>query len=144
MNGDVKSRAQALIEKAGKADQAAEAEKRKRQIHQWINALKTADAAAKAKPGNQSRLYQVSYRIKGVTGERTGTSDHRREALTTILDSLSPRETHLSTSTWIVRLYIPEATAVLKLLKAPLAQWDFLAVAEVGDNRSKFGDADLG
>ncbi|USI71505.1 hypothetical protein [Sphingomonas morindae] len=143
MNEKSKSRAAVLIERASGSTRNIDAEKRKQQIETWIGALRTAEAAAQAKPHGRPHLYQVNYRIKEVMGQKTGDPGHRREALTAMLESLSPHEKHTSTSTWIVRLHVPSASDVLKLLKAPLAQWDFLSVAEIGDNRSKFGDADL-
>lgn len=115
----------------------------KHQVDQWIAALAAADAAAAAELNSKPRLYQINYRIKDATSKTKGTAEQRRTALVAMIESLEPPEKHASTSTWIVRLHIKKAATALDLLKAPVASFDYLAIAQIDSNRAKFGNANL-
>jgi hypothetical protein len=123
------------------------ASEREAKVQRWIAALLAAEKAAKAEAarnGSKPRLYLVSYRVKEEDAEARGTADQRRSALIRILDSLVRKEKHLSTSTWIVRLHMLDASDIICLLSPPLAPIDFLSVAQVSPrNRVTQGDANL-
>ncbi len=132
------TKALSALEEASRTEAAA----RKREIDQWIAALAAAEVAA-VKANTKSRSFQVNYRIKNSTSKKRGKAEQRRSALIALLESLKPAEKHTSTSTWIISLHIESAEKILDLLKGPVAPFDYLAIAEVGPNRAKFGDADL-
>lgn len=82
--------------------------------------------------------------MKEVTGKTKGTADQRRNTLVRLIEALAPREKHLSTSTWFVRVHIEDAERLADLLMPPLAKFDFLSVAQVSPtNRASRGDANL-
>jgi len=138
-----KSLAQDVNERLSALMGSNEVDGRKRQVDQWIAALAAAESTAKAEQNARPRLFQVNYRIKQIKDQTKGSSDQRRDALVGMLESLKPSEKHASTSTWIIRLYIERAEAVLDLLKGPMASSDFLAVAQISSNRASIGDAKL-
>lgn len=109
-------------------------------VRPWKEALQAAEAAAAADSKNLRRVYQINYRVRQPETAK-GTPNERRQALVDLIESLSPFETHKSTSTWLVALHIPDAPAIVGLLSPPLEiEHDFLHVAEVTENRHTFGD----
>lgn len=61
-----------------------------------------------------------------------------------MLRSLSPKERHPGTSTWIFQLHIADATIIANVLAPPLdTAVDILAVAELTANRTTVGNAKL-
>jgi hypothetical protein len=117
---------------------------RSQQIGKWIALLRAEESKARTASGAKLRLYQVSYRVDHRDSTAKGGEDRRRSALVEILESLSPFEKHISTSTWLVKSHIISAVDLANLLAPPLdAKIDFLSVAELTPNRTKLGDAHL-
>jgi hypothetical protein len=116
---------------------------RQRNLGQWIAKLKLAEDSARQSKDHPLRTYQVNYRVHGPSDLLKGNANQRRDQLTDLLRSLGEAEFHASTSTWIIKLHIPEAEAITSLLAGPLTASDYLRVAEINENRHHIGDADL-
>jgi len=118
---------------------------REKRVDECIQALQRAEAAAVSK--KLSLLtYQINYRVKGGgTTFGKGNANQRRDDLVAILRSLREREHHAATSTWIVRLRIPEAETIIEILSKPLElETDYLRVAQIVPENSRHrGDAEL-
>lgn len=116
---------------------------RSKEVNAWIARLSAAERQAKAKPEAKQRLYQISYRVDQRESAK-GKEGVRRSALVKLIDSMTPFDEHLSTSTWLVRSYIEKAVDLANLLTPPLdSRVDFLSVAQISANRTIFGDAKL-
>ncbi len=115
----------------------------RQQVDGWIRALKAAEAKAVADK-LPLRLYQANYRVEDEKSATKGSYDLRRGAVVELLKSLSPKERHPSTSTWIFQLHIADAPVIANLLAPPLdSAIDFLSVAELTANRTTIGSAGL-
>lgn len=120
------------------------AELHEKNLREWTLALRIAEQAAARDPKAVLRSYQVNYRVGGSASVTKGTSDERRAAVIQLLRSINELEHHSSTSTWVIKLYIPAASTLVRLLGAPLERrWDFLNVVEITSNRDQLGDAKL-
>lgn len=122
---------------------------RRGRIDAWIEALSKSEAAARRKAAadlkQTARYFLINYRVAIDNSVAKGTEAERRSALVEIIESLKPVDKHLSTSTWLVRLHIQEATDIVNLLIGPLdAELDGLHVTRVSNtNRAAFGVTDL-
>ena len=113
---------------------------RARDLKPWIAALAAAEAEAAKAPQARARLYLVNYRIRDPDSDTEGPESARRSALVEIIRSRAPLEVHQSTSTWLLELHIASAAEVARLLARPLDRdIDYLHVAEVTENRARFG-----
>ena len=119
------------------------ADGRSRALVRMVAALDAAEAGARLEPGATRRLYQVNYRVGDGGSKLKGEPGVRRSYLVELIESRSPSERHLSTSTWLLRSFL-RAPALADLLSAPLdVSLDFLSVSLVGSDRATFGDAGL-
>jgi hypothetical protein len=117
---------------------------RSQQVGKWVADLKAQTSRAGTAPEAKLRLYQVNYRVDQRDSVGKGDEGSRRSALVEMLESLSPFEKHVSTSTWLVKSHIESAVDLANLLAPPLdTKIDFLAVAQVSSNRTMIGDARL-
>ena len=117
----------------------AEEKARVARIDKWKRAIATAEAAA-VTAKLPVRLYQANYRVSDQKSEKLGDAGERRGALVELIRSLSPKERHQGTSTWVFQLHIADAVDVANLLSAPLdAAIDLLSIAEISGNRTIFG-----
>lgn len=120
------------------------ATERSKEVARWVQRLAAAEQAAKAKPEAKVRLYQISYRVDQRESASKGKEGPRRSDLVKLIDSMTPFDEHVSTSTWLVRSYIESAVDLASLLTPQLdSRLDFLSVAQIGANRTIFGDAKL-
>jgi hypothetical protein len=122
---------------------------RRKRIDDWIEALFNAETVARAKaaadPNLKPRHFLINYRVGSENSAKMGTGADRRGALVEIIESLKPVEKHLSTSTWLVRLHIQEASDIRNHLIGPLdANLDGLHVTHASKtNRAAFGTSEL-
>jgi hypothetical protein len=122
---------------------------RRKRIDAWIEALSAAEATARAKVAADKKLFPrhflINYRVGSEASATKGTETQRRGALVEIIESLTPVEKHLSTSTWLVQLNIQQAREIRDLLAGPLdAALDGLHVTHASkSNRAAFGKTDL-
>lgn len=94
---------------------------RQKQIDAWIQDLERENSAAKAGQKEPKRLlYSVNYRISDTDSKTKGGGNGRREAIRAILEALQPRERHISTSTYLISVYIQDANKLIDLLTPPL------------------------